>query len=74
MIKAKPCLLLSLFLVGCSSTHVAKNQPDGTPAALAGGRQGAEQKLVAQRYSYETVTEAYDGGTKFLELEPVLQE
>ena len=74
MIKTKPYLLVCLFLVGCSSTHVAKNQYGGSRTVIASDRPDVQQKLAAQRYSYETVTEANDGGTKFLELQPVAQE
>jgi uncharacterized protein YcfL len=74
MIKTKPCLLLCLLLVGCSSTQVANNQRSGNQAAVVQEQKDASIKQAVPQYSYELVTEASDGGTKFLELVSVPQE
>ena len=74
MIKTKPCLLLCLLLAGCSSTPVANNQRSGNQAAVVQEQKDASIKQVVPQYSHELVTEAFDGGTKFLELVSVPQE
>jgi hypothetical protein len=70
----KPCLLLCLLLAGCSSTPVANNQRNGNQAAFAQNQAGASKQSDVPQYSHELVTEASDGGTKFLELVSVSQE
>ncbi len=74
MNNTKPCLLLCLLLTGCSSTPVANNQRSGNQVAFVQEQNDAPKKSDVPRYSYETVTEAFDGGTKFLELVSVPQE
>jgi hypothetical protein len=45
-----------------------KNQTGSNPAASAQEQKQASSESVLSRYSHEIVTEANDGGTKFLEL------
>jgi starvation-inducible outer membrane lipoprotein len=60
--------LLCLFLAGCSSTPVVNNQHSSSQAAIPQEKKQASKELGLLRYSHETVTGYYDGGTKFLEL------
>jgi hypothetical protein len=68
MIKSKSYLLCLLLAGGCCSTSTMKNQPGGNPSASAQEPKQASKEASLPRYSHETVTEATDGGTKFLEL------
>jgi PBP1b-binding outer membrane lipoprotein LpoB len=75
MIKSKLyLLLLCLFVAGCSSTPVVSNQHSSNQAPLAQEQKYASKESNVPHYSHETVTEAYDGGTKFLELVSDSQE
>ena len=74
MKNTKPCLLLCLLLTGCSSIPVANNQHNGNQAAFVQELKDTPKKSDVPQYSFETVTVAFDGGTKFLELVPVPQE
>jgi hypothetical protein len=63
-----------LLLAGCSSTPVANNQRNGNQAAFVQEQNAVPKKSDVPQYSHELVTEASDGGTKFLELVSVPQE
>jgi hypothetical protein len=63
-----------LLLTGCSSTPVANNHHSDNQAAFVQEPNNAPKKSDVPQYSFETVTEASDGGTKFLELVSVPQE
>jgi len=68
MIKSKSYLLYFLLAGGCCSTSTMKNQPGSNPASSAREQKQVLKEAALPRYSHETVTEATDGGTKFLEL------
>ena len=67
MNKFKP-YLLCLFLAGCSSAPVVNGQHGSNQAACGQEPKCASKESNLPQYSHETVTEAFDGGTKFLEL------
>jgi hypothetical protein len=64
---------LSLLLAGCGTSSVVKNSGGGSRANWEVNSKPGPKVAELTRYHYETVTEYFDGGTRFLVLVPDAQ-